>query len=344
MSQPHEWVPPAAGAPAPDAATVGGAPRAPGAPGPSVSSGRPGIVPLRPLTLLQVYDGAFRAVRTNPVTMLGFSAVVVLVSTAVLYGGQALVGGSALEDLAAGEVLDPALALRSILGAAPGLLLTLVSTALLSGALVLAVADAVRGRRPGPGELWQRVRGRLVALVGLALLVAAVSTVAAVLCLLPAVVVLVGGATVAGVVLLALGVLAALACVLLLDVRLFMATPALVVEGLGLADAVARSWSLTRSRFWRLLGTRLLAAAAIMVIAGIVSAPFSIPGQLVPVLAPDASGRTLALGVALVAVGQAVASTITQPLTAAVTSLQYLDQRMRLEGLDAALAAGAACA
>src|SRR5690625_3944619 len=38
---------------------------------------QPGIIPLRPLTLGEIYDGAFRAVRTNPGVMFGLAAVIV---------------------------------------------------------------------------------------------------------------------------------------------------------------------------------------------------------------------------------------------------------------------------
>src|SRR5690349_9100119 len=41
----------------------------------------PGIVPLRPLTIGEIYDGAIRAIRSNPRTMVGFSAIVVSLLT-----------------------------------------------------------------------------------------------------------------------------------------------------------------------------------------------------------------------------------------------------------------------
>ena len=44
---------------------------------------RPGIVPLRPLGLGEILDGAFQAIRTNPRTMLGVSALVMIVVTAL---------------------------------------------------------------------------------------------------------------------------------------------------------------------------------------------------------------------------------------------------------------------
>ena len=83
----------------------------------------------------------------------------------------------------------------------------------------------------------------------------------------------------------------------------------------------------------------MLALLVIGLIASIVSGPFQIAGQFLPLLVPaDDVGLVVLSSLLPLAVGQLLASTVTYPLTAAVTSLQYVDQRMRLEGLDVELA------
>ncbi|MEK8228082.1 hypothetical protein NKG05_21340 [Oerskovia sp. M15] len=54
---------------------------------------KPGIIPLRPLSLGEIFDGAFGAIRSNPKVMLGMSATVIAVATIVGMALGALVSG-----------------------------------------------------------------------------------------------------------------------------------------------------------------------------------------------------------------------------------------------------------
>ncbi|MEH3076543.1 MAG: hypothetical protein PGN11_07640 [Quadrisphaera sp.] len=95
MSEPPSWTAPGTGGqqPVPPHGAPQKAPQPPGSGGwgqPAAAPGgawaaaapRPGIIPLRPLSLGELWDGAFRAVRSNPKPLLGFSAVVVVIITA----------------------------------------------------------------------------------------------------------------------------------------------------------------------------------------------------------------------------------------------------------------------
>ena len=44
---------------------------------------QPGIIPLRPLGMGEIYDGAFRAVRANPRVMFGLAALVVTIAVII---------------------------------------------------------------------------------------------------------------------------------------------------------------------------------------------------------------------------------------------------------------------
>ncbi len=64
--------------------------------------------------------------------------------------------------------------------------------------------------------------------------------------------------------------------------------------------------------------------------------PFSIVGQVVGLAIPDTGTAVLVL-VVVNALGRVLATAFVAPFTAAVTSLQYLDQRMRKEAYDVEL-------
>ena len=55
----------------------------------------------------------------------------------------------------------------------------------------------------------------------------------------------------------------------------------IVLERLPVIDAIARSFTLVRNGFWRVLGIRLLALLVAAVVADAIAVPFSIVGQFV---------------------------------------------------------------
>ena len=57
---------------------------------------------------------------------------------------------------------------------------------------------------------------------------------------------------------------------------LSFAPPLIVLERLGVFEAIARSVRLVKGDFWRVLGIRLLATIVASVVAGAVSIPFSL--------------------------------------------------------------------
>ncbi len=316
---------------------------------------RPGIIPLRPLSLGELWDGAFRAVRTNPGPLLGSAAAVVLVTTTI----DSLVQAFSIPAL---DILsDPAATPDEAFGAlsaglpaiiSSGLLsfvLSTVAVAVLTGVVTTSVSTAVLGRRTPARELWSKVRGHLVPLVGVSLLVSLISLVAVLVLVGPGFALVIGGAAgssdgavVGGVALLLLGSLAALVVGVFLTVRLFMAPAALVLEGQGVGASLRRAWALSRRGFWRLLGIYLLTALCIGIVAAVVASPFAFAGTAVGLAVGVDSPLYLPLTLVLTGIGTVLAATVLYPLQAAVVTLQYIDQRMRLEGLDVDLARAAA--
>lgn len=346
-------------APAPQQGGWGQAPH-PGGGSWAARAPRPGIIPLRPLSLGELWDGAFRAVRTNPGPLLGSAAVVVVITTVIssLVQVFSLSGfDSAITDLENDPTATPDQVFGSLSAGLPGLLggsllsgvLTLVAVAALTGVVTTSVSTAVLGRRTPARELWAEVRGRLGPLVAVSLLASLIPSLAAVLLFAPGTALVVGGAVnssdgalVGGALLLVAGALAALVVGLFLTVRLFMAPAVLVLEGQGVGASLKRAWALSKRGFWRLLGIYVLTAICIGIASLVVTGPASfLAGILGVAVGPD-SPMYLPVTLAVTGIGTVLASTVLYPLQAAVVALQYVDQRMRLEGLDVDLARAAA--
>ncbi|NAZ82517.1 hypothetical protein GTR02_11865 [Kineococcus sp. R8] len=361
--------PPAPGAPAPGAPAPGGAAQGTGGgwgeprwndrtgawdrPPPSV---QPGIVPLRPLGLGEICDGAFRAFRQNPRVMVGLSAIVVLatqlvslVATVVLT--RDLVGlfeqlGSATATPSFSDVAGTLQ--RSIPLYAVVTLLQSIAVLVLNGMLIVAVSRAVLGRTVTLGELWRQTRHRVPALVGLSLVVSLVPTLIGLVLLAPGVLVLVGadgdGAIATGVALTLVGALAWLVLAVFIGVRWALATPALLLEQLTVRESVRRSSRLVRGTFWRTFGILALTLVVVYVVVTAVGFPFSVVGQLIGTVLLDGGSTTTGLVVqqAVASIGTMLGSVVAFPFLASVTALVYVDLRMRREGLDVELHRAAA--
>lgn len=145
----------------------------------------------------------------------------------------------------------------------------------------------------------------------------------------------------------AVGFLEAIAILLMggyLAGRVGFTSHAIALEGLGIAGALARSWRLTRRAGWRLFSTQLL----IWIVVGLAAAVLTLPiswaldlgvGLVFPTGATQAQGEIYgaARTVILTAV-TAVVGAFGLVMQSVCAALLYLDQRMRIEGLDLALA------
>ncbi len=135
-----------------------------------------------------------------------------------------------------------------------------------------------------------------------------------------------------------LGLLVFVAAALWFSVQTLLVPAGLMLEGGTFWATVARGWRLTRGGFWRLTGLYLLVLVASSVVAGIVGVPFSLIAGLVT---QDASLTSFG-AVAIVSVGEVIATTLTTVFAAGAYALAYIDARMRTEGLDVELARAAA--
>ena len=311
---------------------------------------KPGIIPLRPLTLSDIFNGAVAYVRTNPEATLGLTAIVVVLS-------QVLALLLQIGPLAALGALNPANfnvdstgtttpsddATLALLGSTlVGAISTGVAAIVLSGILTVVVGRAVFGERITAGEAWQRVRGRLLPLFGVtALQVLGGALIVAVVVGIGIAVALVFGGIAGVLVGMVLGLGAVVLVVYLVTVLMFAPT-LIVLERMPIVPAIARSYALVKKDFWRVLGIWLLAGIVAGFIAGAVSFPFSLAGQLMTMFGQTTTMIVVAL--VLIAIGGAIGQIITSPFTAGVVVLLYTDRRMRAEAFDLVLQSGTTAA
>lgn len=299
---------------------------------------QPGVVPLRPLALGELLDGAIKIVRRYPRPTLGLSAVIAAVVTVLNVGLVLLLRtGDGLLDPAASSDNGNAQAFAANAGSAPGALVGYLAGILLTGALVAVVGKAVLGQEAPTGQVWQAVRPRLWSLLGVALLTGLLLSVPVIgTGLVLALLLAVGGP-----VTLLLGVpllLAGLGVSIHLYARLSLASAALVLEKTGVRTSLRRSATLVKGSWWRVFGTLVLTTIITTVIAGILTVPPTLIAGLLSVSASsqDATGFLITQQVAA-----GVASVLLAPFSAGVRALLYVDRRMRAEGLDVALQAAA---
>lgn len=365
-STPSPWVtpgqnqnqPPSPGGGAPAGSAPYGAPPPPPGPpyGPRGHSGglgqgyappqralRPGVIPLRPLTLGDILDGAIKLIRANPKVVLGLSALAALVTAIPVAVAQALTLGElsgALLDPTAGpdDLTDVSTGFisaygSSIISAAAGY----VIVTMLTGVLTRILGRAVFGGRLSAGEAWQLLKGRWPALFGVVLLITGLML-APLLLLAPLFVLLVGNGAddtvFFGVALLFLLLYAGYS--LTVTTRFAFATPAAVLEGLGPIAAMRRSWQLVSGDFWRVLGILLLTLIMAAFVNGVLTVPFTVIGTVIGILGGGGPASIL-LATAFIALGTMVAGMITYPVQAGVAGLLYTDRRMRAEAFDLVL-------
>ncbi|RSS33527.1 hypothetical protein EF906_31615 [Streptomyces sp. WAC08241] len=298
------------------------------------------MIPLRPLGMGEILDSAVKTLRAYWRTVLTITAAVaVLAQTAHTLVQRYLVPKTpALDpDATPAEELRQSLesARASLIGVGPDLLVTLVASTVSAALLAVVVSRAVLGRPITLGAAWREARPRLLPLLGLTLLLAALGAGIMLVGLLPGL--LVGGAP--GIVLAALGGFGALILNVWLMVRFSLASPALMLERGSVVHSLKRSAKLVRGSWWRIFGITLLTQLLIFVFVMIIAIPFTIIGFVVDgeALSGLLSGSADSVGwpfLIVTGIGGVITSAVTYPISAGVTVLLYVDQRIRREALD----------
>jgi hypothetical protein len=296
------------------------APRAPGwgEPGyqqpldlPKGGDQRTGPLPLHPMTLGDILDGAFKLLKANLVVAVLVTAAFQLPLDVVsAFLQRNVLGGVGLlrffQDPSLIEETNPLpfSSLGELAGVLviEGVLRQYLVPFLVGCALAPVVMASYSGQQFTPGQAIGMVLRRLpLALVAFAC-VHLLELVGAVFCFLPA----------------------------LIAMAFFALTaPAFSIERLGPINAMGRSVELVGPRFWPVLGISLLAGLIAYFVNSALGWVFQLPAQII------------GLGVAwpLLALGTLLPSLITMPFIALVATLLYLDARIRREGLDLQMSA-----
>jgi hypothetical protein len=298
---------------------------------------RRGIVPIKPLGLGDILEGAFRAIRHNPRVMIGLTLLVVIATTAVTVLPASLAFTTLIPaDPAAIPEADPGQLVSALVGVVVTGFLGWLGGVVATGMLTVSVGESVVDRRVGLAEAWRRVRGRILPLAVQGLLVGLALAVPSALAIALGVAVGIAAGGTAGVGTGLALALPAVAVTVWVWVHWALAPAPLVLERAGVVGALGRSYRLVRGKFWRTLGILVLANLLISVIAQIITTPVAIAGGLLPALAPE-SHALLVASLALTYGVSNLVGVLVYPFLAAVVTLLYIDRRIRSEALDVAL-------
>ncbi|CAA9229400.1 MAG: Integral membrane protein [uncultured Arthrobacter sp.] len=306
---------------------------------------KPGVIPLRPLGLGEILDGAFQACRRNPLATFGtailFQTIVALV-TALMSAGLL----SSLDQMAMGTVSPDQLGGTVASAVSFASVVTIVSLGallILQGVLVIPVARAVLNQRTGFAQLWKLSARRILPLLGLGLML----TLAVAVGLGLFVVIAIGLAAAledASLFIIIPLIFAVFVVLTWISIKLALAPAALMLEGTGPMASARRSWVLTGRNWWRTFGIILLTSVMVAIITSVVSTPISfIVMALFSFSDAPAAGTADALDslpvLVLTQVISAFFAAIGYAFQSGVTSLLYIDLRIRREGFDVVLLA-----
>ncbi|MDK1347108.1 hypothetical protein QNO09_28155 [Streptomyces sp. 378] len=304
---------------------------------------KPGVIPLRPLGVGEILDGAVSTMRTYWRTVLGISLTVAVLTEVIVVLFQGLV----LDDSSTDALNDPSATLSELtramgdamLSSTVVFVISLVGTVIATALLTTVTSRAVLGKSVTIGEAWRDARPQVFKLFGLICLLLLITAGIVTVGSLPGIIV---GVTVnggAGVALTVLGIIGAGIVALWLMIRFSLASPALMLEKQGIKKALIRSAKLVQGTWWRIFGIQLLATLIASVVASIIVIPFTL---LAAALSGDGLTGWLNTGAGglgwtfliISGIGSVIGSMITFPITAGVTVLLYIDQRIRREALD----------
>ncbi len=269
----------------------------PGQPGSWHQAEKPGIIPLRPLAVGEILDGAFTAVRRNPGATVGLTiaatAVVQIISTLLTAWSQRT------STAAEGFATVVTFVLYGVLAI------------VLAGMLSAVVSEAVLGGTMSAGEALRRIQPRLGGLIGLSIAV--------------------GLLTVLGLIGLFVGAIFVMVA-LSMATPAFVLEGGSVSTALRRSWTLVRgTWWRT---FGILLLAEIMVGILTAILLIPLAVIIAVGGGS---LTDPSNGTLTALGLLLTAVMNIAARAVTTPISAGVIVLLYIDRRIRLEGLDVTL-------
>ena len=283
-------------------ATASRGPSGYGYPQPKGGSARTGPLPLHPMTLSDILDGAFNLFKAEARTILVVTAaflVPVQILAAFLQRGT--FGGSGFFNILTDPTTTEAVLDSGSTGQEWATLISLAASVLIlpfvAGAVSRVVSAAYLGERMTAGQALRAVASKWWAFILAWVMVHILEGIGALMCILP------------GLLVMALSVAVA---------------PAIAIENLGPIAAMKRSFRLIKPRLFPVLGIALLAGLLTSTVGSVLG---GVPTGLAFVIG-------LRWGWPLLAVGSILSGLVSTPLISIVATLVYYDGRIRQEGLD----------
>ncbi|HUS62327.1 MAG TPA: hypothetical protein VMY34_09025 [Acidimicrobiales bacterium] len=309
-------------------------------PRPKAGNARTGPLPLHPMTVADIFDGAFKLLKANARSL--FVIVLVLVGPAQVlaaFATRGLLGGeSFLTAFTDPTVIDSTAQTQSFWEAAASFLAVILQLLLLpfiGGAISRVVAASYLGEELAPGPALRAVFRRGGSLFAAFLLVHVAELLPFLVLGIVGIVLVAAGAFSGGAA-TAVGVIGFIALVgfgglwAVAAMPFFVVVaPAVVVEDLGPIRSCRRSIELVRRRYWPVLGMALLSG----LVASMLGNMLGIGPQIVAALIGFKWGWII------VAAGGIFVSLVVTPFVAIVATLLYFDLRIRTEGFDLAVIA-----
>jgi hypothetical protein len=302
---PPGWGPPPGGTPGwgpPPGAPGWGVP-SPYPPLPKAGSARTGPLPLHPMLFSDLLDGSFRLLKANLSAIVLVAAVFVIpVNLVAAFFQRDLLGGYGFLEL----MQDPSLAEQAAgtgpsdgawIGVVVAALAGFLVTPFIGGATSMIVAASYLGGELKAGPAMRATGRAFLVLLAVFLMTALLKLAGLVVCLVGA----------------------------LIPMTLFLVTtPVVMVEHARPIQAMARSVTLVRPRFWPVMAIGIGSGLVASFLGNILATPFSIAALAVG----------YRWGWILAAIGAIIPALITTPFVSILATLVYFDLRIRNEGFD----------
>ena len=305
---------------------------------------------MRPLTIGDLFSGAFEAIRSNPQVLFGFT-IVIMLFVSLIASASILISGLGYESVI-GAANDPQALQQSATDFANALLLQMISTlvqwlstfagtSILTGLLAATVSQLTVGRKLTLSEAWAMTRKRLGSLIGSFALTALITAAPIVLWIVGVFVSLAvvadGNHDLWWLSLLAFAAIIPIFILMyFLQIKLLFAPMCAVLEEIGPVASLKRSWSLVKGEFWPALGRYLLLNIIVGFIGGFIGFVIGLIGSLVTMAVT--SDPLSPIGMAISTFFVMLGSGLLLPFSAAFETLIYTDLRIRKENFAAVLA------
>jgi hypothetical protein len=305
------------------------------------------VIPLRPLSVGEVLDGAFAAMRAHWKVMIGIAVVVALLTQVLEVPTQWWINREFspqdLGDNPTGEeawrYLRDSLAVLVV-----PLVVAMLGQIAATGMLTVVVSRAVIAKAISAKEAWGAARPLLARLLGVTFATWLIPVVVMLVAMLPGLILLAVGADSLGALLLLPGVIGGMVAAVYLYICFALAAPALMLEKQSVRKSLERSRKLVTGAWWRVFGVLILIALIMAIIGAVIQMPFVLmTGGLSDFTAskPSEIADPTFTDLLITGVGAVISSALLLPFAAGATALLYIDRRIRREALDLELARAA---